>query len=115
MLLPKKTSYLPDIKKINKRHKKSPFVSKGCFNFYGRKSNGRYLFQTFSFPYFYYTMGLNFRVQNFSKKIDDFLIFSFSLLIFKDYFFIKKLHKKVEKDEILCFLLQKNRSKISKK
>ena len=59
------------------------------FEFWGRKSNGRLICRTFSFPYFYYTMSLNFRVQNFSKKIRDFLIFSFSLLIFKDYFLLK--------------------------
>ena len=67
-----------------------------------RKSNGRFLFRTFSFPYFYYTMGLNFRVQNFSKKIDGFLIFSFSSLILKELKICIKIDKNM-KFYVFCY------------
>ena len=94
---------------------KTHFIEGDFLCFLSRKSNGRFLFRTFSFPYFYYTMGLNFRVQNFSKKIDDFLIFSFSLLILNDYFLLKNCIKIDKNMKFYVFCYKKSTPKSAKK
>jgi len=60
-------------------------------------------------------MGLNFRVQNFSKKIDDFLIFSFSILILNDYFLLKICIKIDENMKFYVFCYKKTTPKSAKK
>ena len=101
---------------FNEYNKIKPhFIEWDFLCFLSRKSNGRYFCRTFSFPYFYYTMGLNFRVQNFSKKIDDFLIFYFSLLILKDYFLLKICIKIDENMKFYVFCYKKTGQKSVKK